>query len=481
MSLCRTGLVLVFASVFATGAAFGFSDPCTNDTQCSDGQYCTGVELCVMSKCAPGTPPNCNDGNVCTNDACNEGIDACTHSNNGNVCNDGNQCTAADVCFAGVCVGNPVGNGTPCGNPSNTACDNPDTCQSGVCQPNYVPNGTGCDDGLFCTVSDICGGGVCAGSPRNCGQQVCKESTDQCVDCLTQADCDDSNPCTDDACLLNSCFHNNNSNACDDGLFCTETDVCAGGSCGGAGDPCAGGEFCNEGSNACVPLYEPGSWVTPPGAPGAFGVNSFADISSGVDALRGSAHGVYLHSGEVTEAAVDLYIPGRDSFVGEIAGDLLRPSGRGDSFVLDIAGGLLRSSGREVSFVDGISTDLFRSSGGGNSFVGDISTDLLRPSGGGSSIADTLAVIQFRPTQNPLVFARKYRSRVGPTTAMGNGSDFSYNIYIEQAGADIVVHDGWSRSDVYEAEGLQSHEATEPRSHEGEGTKRVCEKGYSCR
>ena len=46
-------------------------------------------------------------------------------------------------------------------------------------------------------------------------------------------------------------------------------------------------------------------------------------------------------------------------------------------------------------------------------------------------------------------WARKYRSRLGPNTAMGNGWDFSYNIYLEQAGSDLVLHDGNSRRDTY--------------------------------
>jgi YD repeat-containing protein len=47
------------------------------------------------------------------------------------------------------------------------------------------------------------------------------------------------------------------------------------------------------------------------------------------------------------------------------------------------------------------------------------------------------------------VWARKYRSRLGPDTIMGNGWDHSYNIFIEQQGADLVLHDGNSRCDVY--------------------------------
>ncbi len=47
------------------------------------------------------------------------------------------------------------------------------------------------------------------------------------------------------------------------------------------------------------------------------------------------------------------------------------------------------------------------------------------------------------------VWSRKYRSRFGPDTEMGNGWDYTYNIFIEQAGLDVRLHDGNSRSDLY--------------------------------
>jgi RHS repeat-associated protein len=47
------------------------------------------------------------------------------------------------------------------------------------------------------------------------------------------------------------------------------------------------------------------------------------------------------------------------------------------------------------------------------------------------------------------VFTRKYRSKVGPQTAMGHSWDFSYNIRIEQLGPDLLLHDGNSRQDFF--------------------------------
>ena len=46
-------------------------------------------------------------------------------------------------------------------------------------------------------------------------------------------------------------------------------------------------------------------------------------------------------------------------------------------------------------------------------------------------------------------WARRYRSRLGPGTAMGNGWDFSYNVYLGADGTSRVVHDGNTRADTY--------------------------------
>lgn len=47
------------------------------------------------------------------------------------------------------------------------------------------------------------------------------------------------------------------------------------------------------------------------------------------------------------------------------------------------------------------------------------------------------------------IWGRKYRSRIGPDTEMGNGWDYSYNRRIEQAGADMRLFDGNTRADRY--------------------------------
>lgn len=78
--------------------------------------------------------------------------------------------------------------------------------------------------------------------------------------CSGNGECDDENPCTTDTCSSGTCFHTDNTNSCDDGLYCNGVDACAGGSCSiHAGNPCPApdgdgncSESCNETLNNCT-------------------------------------------------------------------------------------------------------------------------------------------------------------------------------------------------------------------------------------
>jgi MYXO-CTERM domain-containing protein len=63
-------------------------------------------------------------------------------------------------------------------------------------------------------------------------------------ECSTTADCNDGNPCTDDACSAPNCVFTPNSVPCDDGSACTSSDVCAGGACSGVAVECDDGDDC---------------------------------------------------------------------------------------------------------------------------------------------------------------------------------------------------------------------------------------------
>ena len=51
--------------------------------------------------------------------------------------------------------------------------------------------------------------------------------------------------------------------------------------------------------------------------------------------------------------------------------------------------------------------------------------------------------------EDDFIWARKYRSKIGPSTAQGNGWDCSYNIRVEAQGPNLVLFDGNTRQDVY--------------------------------
>ena len=176
---------------------------------CDDGLFCNGQESCAVAACVAGTA--CQE-------ICDEGADTCVECDDPGDCDDQNPCTD-DACNTGVCA-----------NTTNTAA---------------------CDDGLFCTATDLCAAGACAGAGDPCAGQNCAEGLDACVDCVGPADCADGNPCTEDVCTAGTCSNPANDVACNDGSFCTVVDQCAGGVCVGSGDACPG-QICDDVGDACL-------------------------------------------------------------------------------------------------------------------------------------------------------------------------------------------------------------------------------------
>jgi hypothetical protein len=69
-------------------------------------EVCNGVDDNCDGIVNNGGSALCDDGNVCTDDACN-GIAGCGHTNNTSPCDDGNACTTDDVCSEASCAGTP--------------------------------------------------------------------------------------------------------------------------------------------------------------------------------------------------------------------------------------------------------------------------------------------------------------------------------------------------------------------------------------
>ena len=93
------------------------------------------------------------------------------------------------------------------------------------------------------------GGGGTAGTAGTAGTG----GTVAVPSCTTDAQCADTNGCTDDACTDGACVHTNNTATCDDGNACTSGDVCAAGACVGTNNTatCDDLSACTTG-DACV-------------------------------------------------------------------------------------------------------------------------------------------------------------------------------------------------------------------------------------
>jgi len=52
---------------------------CINNLQCSNENPCDGEEKCIHGICSPGTPPDCDDNDPCTQDYCSLEIGWCVH------------------------------------------------------------------------------------------------------------------------------------------------------------------------------------------------------------------------------------------------------------------------------------------------------------------------------------------------------------------------------------------------------------------
>jgi alpha-tubulin suppressor-like RCC1 family protein len=260
----------------------------TDGTPCdADGSVCTVGDGCQAGACTAGPTTVCNDGNVCTEDACDSQI-GCTKIGNAAPCSDGNACTLADQCQNSSCVS---GAAVTCvdGNPCTVNTCQPDT---GACLESPISGP--CDDGNLCTTGDTCQGGTCQSglatqclSATKCASGKCDVATGNCL--FSQVLCDDGSPCTNDSCAAatgcvfaaKSCDDNNactvdtcdvktgacvsTPSNCDDGNPCT-VDTCSVKS-GCASTPQVDGTVCSSGAQVCVG----GACVTPFASPPAQG------------------------------------------------------------------------------------------------------------------------------------------------------------------------------------------------------------------
>jgi len=205
---------------------------------CDDGNACTSNDSCSGGACVGGATASCDDTNACTNDSCDP-VSGCQHVDNTSQCDDGVFCNGMDTCAAGTCSEH---SGDPC-----TGADGDDNCSESCDEVANTctgddPNGSACTDGLFCTLNESCQGGACIGSESPCpgpdGDENCSESCDEASDACTAPDVDGSS-CNDGLFCTAT-------DACQSGVCAGSGNPCPGPD---SDDDCS--ETCNEQSDAC--------------------------------------------------------------------------------------------------------------------------------------------------------------------------------------------------------------------------------------
>jgi cysteine-rich repeat protein len=209
-----------------------------------------GLSL-ICFACGPDpectSPADCDDGQECTADFCDEGV--CVN-NNDDALVPANQISPLDckktVCRAGLaviladdtetptdnvpCTLDSCSGGSPVFIPNDNSCGNPPDCKALVCDPTGsqgIPDLEGCsaiiddnnipDDNADCT-TDICLNGIPVNAPDN---SICFGASGFAASCVVEA-CDPANQNTNDG---SGCAVNFDDTICDDGNFCT-SDTC---------------------------------------------------------------------------------------------------------------------------------------------------------------------------------------------------------------------------------------------------------------
>jgi hypothetical protein len=158
------------------------SELCEKDSDCDDGLFCNGKEVCNEGFCErkfDALPCLSETENVCTARVCDEKTKGCVVENrvDGTYCGEKkDNCFKGMKCLSGECI-----------DWGETDCSHLDSeCSNGFCNPDNgdceaeeINEGGECDDGYFCTENDKCVKGTCSGTekqlpdPIPCSRVVC--------------------------------------------------------------------------------------------------------------------------------------------------------------------------------------------------------------------------------------------------------------------------------------------------------------------
>jgi subtilisin family serine protease len=235
---------------------------CTGDPDCDDGLYCNGAETCTGGTCQAGTAVDCDDGVACTDDSCNEAIDACDNVANDANCDNGLWCDGAETCHPTL----DCQSGTAPDCYDGVGCTD-DSCNEGTDSCDNIANDANCDNGLFCDGAETCHATLdCQAGSDPCPGEDCDEVNDVCVPiaCDYDGTCESGEDCIN---CPNDCISGTGGAVCGNGLCeagdgedcvgcpadCNgiTTGKPSGRFCCGATEGC-GDSRCNEGSWSCT-------------------------------------------------------------------------------------------------------------------------------------------------------------------------------------------------------------------------------------
>ncbi len=224
---------------------------CVHDEDCDDGDLCTD-DACVELACL-NTQKDCSGG------VCDPATGACVECLGSSECDDGLFCNGVESCVDGECV---VGI-SPC---LIGVCDE----DAHVCAQCVTSDD--CFSENLCLIG-TCIAHVCEYADRDCGDELCDPWTGECVECLTAADC----PIPADPCMVatcggvcgeaakdcdnqicdpetGECIECSIDTHCDDGLWCNGVEACDGSLCVAGIPPCGEGQSCDEATQQCADL-----------------------------------------------------------------------------------------------------------------------------------------------------------------------------------------------------------------------------------
>ena len=236
------------------------------------------IEICdVLDNNCDGqaNESTCDDDNLCTDDLCVPET-GCVNEANQLPCDDGDGCTVADACVDGQCAGGAVADcddGNPCTtNPCEesqchvvvTDCFDFNPCTVDYCDPRTGECGHYDDPSCIGDCNQLGGGATCDDGDAGT-VDACVPKLGFCMYALVN--CNDSDPCTvDGSDQLSGCTHEAipDCPGCQEDLDCDDDDPCSTDTCGPDGQcehttaspdgcPCPGGPkwSCDSGQCTC--------------------------------------------------------------------------------------------------------------------------------------------------------------------------------------------------------------------------------------